>query len=282
MAIGVEPAENGLGIANIPERPFDQVLCNAFMASASCHPFWEDVFKVLVGQHLEPYPILTTGPHMLTWAYESFPEPERILLIEPDLIYPTAWNEVWSPDHAARVLERTGVEPMAVHHWMGTWRNKPGSNGRSVGRLIKQAAKTVLRKGEVLILNPWGYSLSMKDATQDYPLLPNVIKRRHLVTHTHQPLLPIALPTESNQIAFAQLHSGQPLLRSILNEAHALQTIQEADDLAVVSAILFTDGTLPSAQRAVAAFQAQRYPHKELVIVATQALDDAAATLLRE
>ena len=269
VVIGLEPASHAQGGAQMADRPFDQILCNAFMASAPRHPFWAHLFQVLVGQHRESYPVSATGPYMLTRAYESFPAQNEIGLLAAALVCPVALGEPWPP---VRRPDEQPVEPIAVHHWMATWQHKDAAPQR----LLKQTVKRLLRHGVATLLKPWGYELTFKDATHEEPLLPHEVKRRRLVANLRQTLLPAGTPGDSNQIGFVLLAEGEVLLRGALDVAQAVRTTQQRPTLPLISALLASDGCLATLQKAVALWQAQRYPHKELVIIARQTATNSA------
>ena len=269
VVIGLEPASHAQGGAQMADRPFDQILCNAFMASAPRHPFWAHLFQVLVGQHRESYPVSATGPYMLTRAYESFPAQNEIGLLAAALVCPVALGEPWPP---VRRPDEQPVEPIAVHHWMATWQHKDAAPQR----LLKQTVKRLLRHGVATLLKPWGYELTFKDATHEEPLLPHEVKRRRLVGNLRQTLLPAGTLGDSNQIGFVLLTEGEVLLRGALDVAQAVRTTQQRPTLPLVSALLASDGCLATLQKAVALWQAQRYPHKELVIIARQTATNSA------
>ena len=269
IVIGLEPPSHALGGAHMADRPFDQLLCNAFMASAPRHPFWEHLFKVLVGQHRESYPPSATGPYMLTRAYETFPAQAELFLLAAALICPLALGESWP---LADPADEPRVEPIAVHHWLGSWQHKDAAPQR----LLKQTVKRLLRHGVATLLKPWGYELTFKDATHEEPLLPHEVKRRRLVGNLRQTLLPAGTLGDSNQIGFVLLAEGEVLLRGALDVAQAVRTTQQRPTLPLVSALLASDGCLATLQKAVALWQAQRYPHKELVIIARQTATNSA------
>jgi len=275
LVIGLEPARHARGSLQMAERPFDQVLCNAFMASAPRHPFWEHLFKVLVGMHLESYPVSATGPYMLTRAYEAFPRQGDIDLLAADLICPIAYGEDWAAFAAASTSSTEPasetIKPVAVHHWMATWQHKDATPRR----LFKQTLKSILRKSVSMLLNPWGYHISFKDATNEEPLLPHEVKRRHLAASVNQTLLPADGPGAGNQIGFALLNSGQTIVRGALDEAQMLRTIQQANDLPLISVLMETDGCHEALQKAMTLLQAQQNWDKEMGIVENQPLDPA-------
>lgn len=116
-----EPAAHEAGPLPV-ERGLDLIVCNALMASAPGHPFFEHVFRLLTVFAHAPGPLDATGPFLLTRAYLSFADTARIRLLSADAVYPVTAAEsragaLSSPAERARVMGAA----LTIHHWAGTW-----------------------------------------------------------------------------------------------------------------------------------------------------------------
>jgi glycosyltransferase involved in cell wall biosynthesis len=119
LVFGQEPKEH-LTLKRVVDRGFDKILAHGFIASIPGHPFWEYVFKQLVGYHKAIGPLDATGNFMLTRSYDSFPGNQGISLESAELLYPIHSQQIWS-DLAPEERERIAKTAYAVHHWFGTW-----------------------------------------------------------------------------------------------------------------------------------------------------------------
>jgi inositol phosphorylceramide mannosyltransferase catalytic subunit len=106
----------------------EMILCNAFMAAAPGNPFMQFVCNEVM-----EYPSIdvenavdvlkTTGPFILTHAYEKFIQKEDVTILEHDTLYPLTMFET------RKVLNDTITEDMqkridqafAVHYFWGSW-----------------------------------------------------------------------------------------------------------------------------------------------------------------
>jgi mannosyltransferase OCH1-like enzyme len=121
VVIGVEPQShwekvraNGL--------PFNALLCNAWMASVPGHPLWQHLYELAPALQYTQHPVTTTGPYLLTAAYESFPDKAGIRIAPASVLYPVDAQEEHAGvlndlDLRAKYLQ----DAVAVHHWTGTW-----------------------------------------------------------------------------------------------------------------------------------------------------------------
>ena len=90
-------------LSNMPWELFQ----NSLMASCKLHPFWQEVFEILVQRHNISsvrwrYVQHTTGPEIITDAYYKYPQKDDIVKLNKDEFL------------------RGGF---AVHHQSGSWRN---------------------------------------------------------------------------------------------------------------------------------------------------------------
>ncbi|KQI71378.1 hypothetical protein AN191_13305 [Loktanella sp. 5RATIMAR09] len=97
----------------------DLVLSNAVMASPQGHPFWPYLCEAMVRcQHGKAHVLETTGPLLLTAAYETYPEKGTISVSSCHLFNPLDMALTASPS------PRFGDYPqqtLAHHYWGSTW-----------------------------------------------------------------------------------------------------------------------------------------------------------------
>ena len=121
IVLAREPLEH-LDLTIVRQRGLSDLLCNAFMASSAGHPFWEHVFQALLANRRRPGPLDATGPFLLTLAWRSFAERDRVTILAPEVICPVTSQEAWDgrlrdPDERARIA----ASAYAAHHWSGSW-----------------------------------------------------------------------------------------------------------------------------------------------------------------
>ena len=131
LVLGLEPDAH-LSTPLARERSLTRIIGNALMASVPGHPFWETVFKALVGAHRDPGPLDATGPFMLTRAWEACKDKTGIFMEPPHRFYPidneTALAGLQEPDR-----KRIRRSAFTIHHWMGSWwRKKEASDLRKL------------------------------------------------------------------------------------------------------------------------------------------------------
>jgi UDP:flavonoid glycosyltransferase YjiC (YdhE family) len=119
VILGVEPSEH-LKTADVRTRGFTRIVGNALMASIPGHPFWEHVFKLLIGFHKAPGPLDATGPYMLTRAVDSFPRKDQISLESAEAVYPIHNEQSWSR-LSGQERDMLSQKAYAIHHWHGGW-----------------------------------------------------------------------------------------------------------------------------------------------------------------
>ncbi len=119
VVFGLEHSDH-LQQADIKQRALRRIVGNAIMASTPGHPFWEHVFKQLVGHHRAPGPLDATGPFLLSRAYESYADQPAISLESAALLYPISNKKLW-PDLPPETRERVRQTAYTIHHWEGSW-----------------------------------------------------------------------------------------------------------------------------------------------------------------
>jgi mannosyltransferase OCH1-like enzyme/UDP:flavonoid glycosyltransferase YjiC (YdhE family) len=119
IVFGLEPEQH---LRKHQERgyPLDRLVTNAFMASVPGHPFWEHVFRFLIGFHRAPNPLDATGPFLVTRAVESYDSPASIVIYPASMLSPLTSERPW---HELSLEEHDQLVKSAyvLHHWVGTW-----------------------------------------------------------------------------------------------------------------------------------------------------------------
>lgn len=108
------------------EMPY--IICNAFMASTPENDFINFVCDRLVNHPLTevnlPIDILnSTGPFLLTHAYQAYQDKTQIRILEPETIYPIGIHETH------KIISKTVTDEMAdrinrahaIHYFFGNW-----------------------------------------------------------------------------------------------------------------------------------------------------------------
>lgn len=139
IVLGLEPETHVARHSN-PDRPLSRIVCNAWMASAPGHPFWEHLFKHLIASHRREDPLDATAVFMLTRAVETFRDDGEVHLLPADLIHPLHNAQSWR-DLAPAEQKRIAETAFTLHHWVGTWwRARPRPNPRIPVTLLFQGA----------------------------------------------------------------------------------------------------------------------------------------------
>lgn len=125
VVIGLEPHDH-TEKEFLQKYGFDQILCNAFMASTPKNPFWIIMIQQLLKNHLKKDPLIATGPFCLTEAYNRFQYKTAITLIPPELLYPMNDN-VERAHFQESQSQSLNMAPnaFAIHHWAGSWWREP-------------------------------------------------------------------------------------------------------------------------------------------------------------
>jgi glycosyltransferase involved in cell wall biosynthesis len=129
LIFGLEPAQHLKSKISI-SFCMEKILCNAWMASCSNHPFWPHMFQKLIEYHKNPGVLESTGPFALTWAYDSFANKEEISVVTEELLYPLS-NEQISPADRFFIIQ-DHPEAYGVHYWRGGWWNRDSIKNQSI------------------------------------------------------------------------------------------------------------------------------------------------------
>ena len=107
----------------------EYIVCNALMASVPNHPFLEHIIKRMM-QHPRGWDVRhgedilsSTGPFLLTNAYNDFSQKESIKIIEPEIIYPVrvGETELILNNQVSIEMEQRINAAFAIHYFWGTW-----------------------------------------------------------------------------------------------------------------------------------------------------------------
>ncbi|WP_400087345.1 glycosyltransferase [Yoonia sp. R78084] len=126
----------------------DLVLSNAVMASPKGHPFWPYLCKAMIRcQHGKAHILETTGPLLLTGAYETYRDKDTISVSSCHLFNPLNMALTASPsprfgDYAHHTV--------AHHYWGSTWFSRTRNTRRMRLELKLRRAIHRLTRGPVL------------------------------------------------------------------------------------------------------------------------------------
>jgi hypothetical protein len=116
-----EPGEHAR-IAEVRQSGLEWLLCNALMASAPGHAFWQYVVGRLKDARGNGTPLSATGPIFLTRAWESFGGGEPVHVLDAEMLCPMTQTESrmgkWREPAFRETVARRA---WAVHHWANTW-----------------------------------------------------------------------------------------------------------------------------------------------------------------
>lgn len=107
----------------------EYIVCNALMASVPNHPFLEYVIKRMM-RHPRGWNVRygedilsSTGPFLLTNAYNDFLRKEGIKIIEPEIIYPirVGETELLLNNQVPVEMEQRINAAYSIHYFWGTW-----------------------------------------------------------------------------------------------------------------------------------------------------------------
>ncbi len=141
VVFGLEHPEQ-LDQPNVRQRALRRIVGNAIMASTPGHPFWEHVFKQMVGYHHFPFTLDATGPFLLSRAYESYADRQTISLENAALLYPISNKKLWD-DLPSEIRERVRRTAYTIHHWQGSWWQKPAET-------MTQVKLSLLVRGQII------------------------------------------------------------------------------------------------------------------------------------
>lgn len=111
---------------------FEYIICNAFMASTPDNDFINFVCQRLINHSggkvvNNGFDILdSTGPFLLTHAFNAFPHKEDIRILESKTIYPIGQWEVEKikNNQIPEEMEERINQAHAIHYFFGTWFGK--------------------------------------------------------------------------------------------------------------------------------------------------------------
>lgn len=107
----------------------EYIICNALMASVPNHPFLDFIIQRMMN-HPNGWNVRhggdildSTGPFLITDAFNDFPQKESISIVEPELLYPIHLGESIFiiegkvPEEMQQRIEKA----YAIHYFAGTW-----------------------------------------------------------------------------------------------------------------------------------------------------------------
>lgn len=242
-------------------RGFKFILSNAVMASVPGHPFWEHLFKAFVGAHLEPNPLDTAGPFLLTRAYLEASDRSGISIEPPEFLFPLDESELWEARTKRRAPPPPSKEAYGIHHWQGTWWRKPKMRWYAP-RHTKTTDLAKMKDGSGDFIGVRRMKSFLKET-----LLPQKMPSPQFPLRISSPIIPSVLPEAANGVWYQVTHKNEVVVSALLDVKQVLRFVDTLDHPPLVTAMMVTKGRMALAQRAVLNFQNQTYPHRELLIV---------------
>ncbi|HMV69458.1 MAG TPA: glycosyltransferase, partial [Myxococcota bacterium] len=114
LALALEPD------VHARQRGLSRLVCNAWMASAPRHPFWDHVLARFVREAHHPGALEATGPVMLTRCVQTWRRPLHLLPAERVCPLDSHATDV-PPEDAHRLAALCPPDAVALHHWSGSW-----------------------------------------------------------------------------------------------------------------------------------------------------------------
>ena len=114
LVVGREPPTHS-GMLRQHAAPA-RILCNAFMASAPQHPFWDHLIRLMASKNSHGDVLVSTGPLLVSEAYAAYRDKTSISVVPHRQLYPLDKKQIRAP--------RSGWNlngAYAIHHWHGTW-----------------------------------------------------------------------------------------------------------------------------------------------------------------
>jgi len=122
LLFGTEPAEHA-DLVKAREAGIARIVCNAWMASAPGHPFWDHLLESLAAAaSAGAKDVLDlTGPFVLSRAVSSYPGAD-LKVLPAETLYPVQKQACYRGDiQDLAFFEAATRSAYALHHWAGTW-----------------------------------------------------------------------------------------------------------------------------------------------------------------
>ena len=258
FVIGLEP--NDHVHKEMPKsRQLDVILCNALIASAPKHRFWDHLFLQLVGAHKQAHTLDATGPFFMTRTWQTYAHPEELTIESAEKFYPFAETDLWQHDRPVQ----TPKDAYAIHHWQGTWWRK--ERGRL--EILRLKSADFAKKRTSALTQRLHQEWRDKREFLNEKLHPQRQRLEKLLDRSHDPVQLQNTPTEDGHAAFSLLVAGETVLRSTVDLEKLRSYIADEAELPRITAMMVTRERVQLAQRAIRSFQNQTYPNKELLIL---------------
>ena len=238
-------------------RQFDKLVCNAFIASAAGHPFWDHVTDMLVKCAQYTDVLECTGPIFFTRACNTY-SGNDIYVESHKTLYPVPRKE-FRDKQQSRLCDKA----YAVHYWEGTWWRRERWR-----REITFRAKRLL-----LTVAHFPLLLIKRCARRGFLLLSPGESLRALLYYN------FSIPTRhgidgradsDEQVWATRVVCGRRTACALVDLA-ACRALLEQQAYPKVSCLMVTRERFTLACRAIECFRRQSYPNKELVIVCDDA-----------
>ncbi len=120
LVLGAEPASHAQ-LEMAVRAKLDTVVCNAWMASAPGHPFWDHLLAYLMTTAAEPDVLDATGPFAMTRALQRYANKD-LAILRAELLYPVAKEPCWDGRiNDLAFFEQATREAFGIHYWEGSW-----------------------------------------------------------------------------------------------------------------------------------------------------------------
>ncbi len=263
LVLGWEPTSHTLRF-QAQQSGLACILSNAIMASAPGHPFWEHVFKALVGSHLETNPLDATGPFLLTKVHATYPDQAGVTIEPPDVLVPLDEGTVWDSETNRTAPPAPPPTAYGIHHWQGTWWRVPTMRweAHQAAKVADLAGKTGARMGDLL-----GGEVRRRKEHLRERFFPHKVRFQRFLTRVTSPISLSVMPEAATRMWYQVTQQDEVVVTAVLDVDPLLRFVAALAEPPPVTAIMVTKGRAALAQRAVRNFQKQVYPRCELLIL---------------
>jgi mannosyltransferase OCH1-like enzyme len=247
ILLSLEPEVHTQSNQPATTQKLDIILSPALMASTVGHPFWQHLWQQLITAQDCPDPLDSTGPFLLTRAYQSYAQNTEIRLIPAEQLHPISVAD----SHQGQlfnlaVRQEISNRALAIHHWLGSWWHGKAAQSND---LIVKANVSVIDRDRAISNTKFSYRANPA-IPQQLDLLPQIsclmvtknhpkLAKRSIFcflqqTYPHKELV-IIDDGESNELAefVQQLHHPQITYDQLSARS---QTLDELRNMAIAKA----------------------------------------------
>lgn len=179
LVIGLEPPEH-LKMPEPQVRQLSHILCPSLMASQPGHPFWRHVCQYLVKSCHLPGVLDTTGPFLLTRAYETYSSQDSITLAPSELLYPATKFDCWDGKLSnPEFRQQSARKAFAIHYWHGSWFRAGKDQQHATTK--DTVPLSLMQKGRIVLRSQFRHSLSQSlyGKESEHPLISCLMITKH-------------------------------------------------------------------------------------------------------